>query len=133
MFIRVWMNAAAQPGKSRDECEALMRAELGWHRRTMLYLFGVRAWPPPAGYYRGRSVPNRRLARLRGQPRQTPVALRSARESRAWGELAAFPRCLRRLSAVMPYHVHAEKSGYFLIRRELRAAWMGRYPIGMRP
>lgn len=119
-----------RPVLSRDECEALMHAEFlrHWVERdmppatvanTLYYLFGKRAFPRPANYFRGRSCPDRRLAKLRGQPRGTPCALSAAREARALGVIMEFPRDLRRLGTGR--FVRTDDGGYFAGRRE---AWM---------
>jgi hypothetical protein len=123
----------ATHAKTRGECEAMLHREFLAHwrnrdmrpstvARTLYYLFGTcRAFPRPTSYYRGRACPDRALAKLRAQPRQTPTALGTARRMRAEGRIAEFPRSLARLSTAIIATVDGKVGRTFHMRKP---AWM---------
>lgn len=87
----------------RNECERLMRADFmsklqsgkmgpGTVHRTLVYLFGwKRAFPAPATYYRGRSCPDRRVAKFRLTGGWRSTSLQTARRMVAEGKIRSYP------------------------------------------
>lgn len=132
--------------KTREECESLIREEFlcqldeghmgpATVNRVLIYLFGwKRAFPEPRGFYRGRALPDRRLAKMRSMPWRSPTALSTMREARALGAVEAFsgPLCAQQRRAMAFVRSGSQfqnrkypATGSFLPKHEADRKWIG--------